>query len=123
MVILGADWVVSCWLITQMRKKPGCIRQPFYEFRQTLVKRGATLGANSTIVCGVTIGEYAMVGAGAVITWDVRPHALMLGVPARQADWVCRCGTTLPRNDDTFACPECGECYQFGIQGQLELLA
>ena len=62
----------------------------------TLVCRGATVGANATIVCGVTIGEYAMIGAGAVVTDDVPPHALVVGVPAKRIGWACRCGETLP---------------------------
>ncbi len=66
------------------------------EYRRTLVKRGATLGANSTIVCGVTVGEYAFVAAGAVINRDVRPYALMAGVPARQIGWVSAHGERLP---------------------------
>jgi UDP-2-acetamido-3-amino-2,3-dideoxy-glucuronate N-acetyltransferase len=66
------------------------------EYRPTRVGRGATLGANSTILCGHTIGAYALVGAGAVVTRDLAPHALALGVPARPVGWVCRCGLTLP---------------------------
>lgn len=62
------------------------------EFRPTLVKKGATIGANATIICGVTIGEYAMIGAGAVVTKDVPPYALMIGVPARQHGWVTKDG-------------------------------
>jgi UDP-2-acetamido-3-amino-2,3-dideoxy-glucuronate N-acetyltransferase len=65
------------------------------EYRRTLVKKGASLGANSTIVCGTTIGEYAFVGAGAVINRDVKPFALMLGVPARQVGWMSRFGERL----------------------------
>jgi len=65
------------------------------EYRRTLVKRGATLGANCTIVCGVTIGEYAFVGAGAVVTRDVKPYALMVGVPARQIGWMSQYGEKL----------------------------
>ena len=83
-------------------------------YRPTLVKRGATLGANCTVLCGHTIGEYAMVGAGAVVTHDVPDHALMLGVPARRAGWVCRCGVTLtggaPR--DLLFCPDCSARYR-----------
>jgi UDP-2-acetamido-3-amino-2,3-dideoxy-glucuronate N-acetyltransferase len=78
------------------------------EYRRTQVERGATLGANCTIVCGNRIGAYALVGCGAVVTHDVPPHALMLGVPARQAGWVCRCGLTL---DKELACG-CGQHYR-----------
>jgi len=78
------------------------------QYARTLVCRGATVGANATIVCGVTIGEYAMVGAGAVVTHDVVPHALMVGVPARRIGWACRCGETLPGSLD---CARCGDHY------------
>jgi UDP-2-acetamido-3-amino-2,3-dideoxy-glucuronate N-acetyltransferase len=74
------------------------------EYRPTLVRRGATIGANATVLCGATIGEYAMVGAGAVVRGDVPPYALVVGVPARRVGWVCRCGVTLPAN------LECGAC-------------
>ncbi len=65
------------------------------EYRPTLVKQGATLGANCTIVCGVTIGRYAFIGAGAVVSRDVPDHALMVGVPARRIGWMCETGTRL----------------------------
>jgi len=68
------------------------------EIRPTLVKKGASLGANCTIVCGVTIGEYAFVGAGAVVTKDVKDHALVVGNPARQTGWMCECGEKI--NED-----------------------
>lgn len=63
-----------------------------HEYKDTVVKKGATLGANCTIVCGVTIGEYALIGAGAVVTKDVKPHAVVVGVPAKQVDWVSHAG-------------------------------
>ncbi|MDD5306744.1 MAG: acyltransferase [Deltaproteobacteria bacterium] len=72
----------------------------------TLVRRGATIGANATVVCGVTIGEYAFVGAGAVVTKDVPAHALVVGNPARRAGWMCRCGERLRRNLDCAACSD-----------------
>ena len=65
------------------------------EFRPTLVKRGATIGANATIVCGVIIGRYSLVGAGAVVKSDVSDYGIVAGIPARQVGWVCKCGTTL----------------------------
>jgi UDP-2-acetamido-3-amino-2,3-dideoxy-glucuronate N-acetyltransferase len=80
------------------------------EYRQTLVRRGATLGANCTVVCGITIGEYAFVGAGAVINRDVPPYALMVGVPARRQGWMCRCGVQLKGRGD-IGC-ECGATYR-----------
>lgn len=84
------------------------------EYRDTLVKRGATLGANCTIVCGTTIGEYAFVGAGAVVNRDVPAFALMLGVPARQAGWMSRFGERLDlplTGDAETTCPHTGERY------------
>lgn len=78
------------------------------EFRPTLVMRGATLGANCTIVCGVTIGRYAFVGAGAVVTRDVPDHALITGNPGRRSGWMCRCGEKLP---ESLLCPVCGDAY------------
>jgi UDP-2-acetamido-3-amino-2,3-dideoxy-glucuronate N-acetyltransferase len=81
------------------------------EYQPTLVRRGATLGANCTILCGHTVGAYAMVGAGAVVTRDVPDHALMLGVPARQAGWTCRCGVTLPA-ETGLTCRSCGASYR-----------
>ena len=84
------------------------------ELRRTLVRRGATLGANCTIVCGVTIGEYAFVGAGAVVNRDVPDFALMLGVPARQAGWMSRFGERLPlplEGSGEAACPHTGDRY------------
>ena len=65
------------------------------EYRPTMVRRGATLGANCTIVCGVTIGAHAFVGAGSVVSRDVPPHALVVGVPARHRGWMCSCGVKL----------------------------
>ena len=70
------------------------------QYRQTLVRRGATLGANCTIVCGTTIGEHAFVGAGAVVNRDVLAFGLMLGVPARRRGWMCRCGVQLRGHGD-----------------------
>lgn len=81
-----------------------------WEITETVVKKGASLGANVTVVCGVTISEYAMAGSGSVITKDVPSHALVVGNPARQIGWVCRCGHKL---DGGQVCPSCGEKYNF----------
>lgn len=79
------------------------------EFAPTLVRRGASIGANATIVCGVTIGRYAMIGAGAVVTKDVADHALVVGIPARTAGWVSKTGERLGPD---LVCPRTGERYQ-----------
>ncbi|HEY6008584.1 MAG TPA: Gfo/Idh/MocA family oxidoreductase, partial [Geobacteraceae bacterium] len=82
------------------------------ELRPTLVRRGATIGANATIVCGNTIGRYAFIGAGAVVTKDVPDYALMAGNPAKQLGWVCRCGTKLAARRGTMTCSACGNTYK-----------
>lgn len=84
------------------------------EYRRTTVQKGATLGANCTIVCGVTVGQYAFVGAGAVVTHDVRPYALMAGVPARQIGWMSQYGERLAlsvEGDGEAICPHTGLRY------------
>ena len=82
------------------------------DYRRTLVKRGASLGANCTIVCGYTLGEYAFIGAGAVVTGDVEPYALMVGVPAKRIGWMCQCGERLPDARSLARCAKCGERYK-----------
>jgi len=87
-----------------------------HEYRATLVRRGATIGANATVVCGHTLGEYAFVAAGAVITRDVPAYAMMAGVPARRMGWMCQCGEKLPLparvgTPVTVECTACGEQY------------
>ncbi len=81
-------------------------------YQTTLVKRGATIGANATVVCGITMGEYAFIGAGAVVTSDVLPHALMVGVPARRVGWMCHCGERLHLDDASSTCEQCGSRYR-----------
>jgi UDP-2-acetamido-3-amino-2,3-dideoxy-glucuronate N-acetyltransferase len=82
------------------------------EYAPTLVRRGATIGANATVICGATIGEYAFIGAGAVVRGDVPPYALVVGVPARQVGWMCRCGVRLGPRAGTAACTACGTRYR-----------
>jgi UDP-2-acetamido-3-amino-2,3-dideoxy-glucuronate N-acetyltransferase len=94
------------------------------EYRRTLVRRGATLGANCTIVCGTTVGEHAFVGAGAVVSRDVPPFALVTGVPARQIGWMSRHGERLDlplQGDGEAACPATGERYRLAA-GSLSLI-
>ncbi|HEX6574027.1 MAG TPA: acyltransferase, partial [Gemmatimonadaceae bacterium] len=95
------------------------------EYKRTRVKRGASIGANATIVCGVTLGEYSFVGAGAVVTDDVKPYALIVGVPGKRIGWICVCGTRLraAREQSAFggaegtetreiSCEACSERYE-----------
>jgi len=82
-----------------------------HEYRKTLVKKGASIGANATIVCGITLGEYCFIGAGSVVTRDVPSYAQVYGSPARQHGWVCRCGAKLP---ESLECPDCG--IQYNLQ-------
>ena len=90
------------------------------EFKSTLVKKGATIGANATILCGIIIGEYAMIGAGAVVTKDVLPYALLTGTPARQTGWVSEAGNTLhfDKNNEAI-CKYDGQKYLL-VDGKLE---
>lgn len=82
-----------------------------HEYQPTIVKRGSSIGANATILCGVTLGEYAFVGAGAVVTSDVPAYALMVGVPARRVGWMCRCGERLRVSGPRGTCAACGSAY------------
>lgn len=81
------------------------------EYRRTLVRKGASIGANATIVCGVTLGQYCFVGAGAVVTSDVAPYALVVGVPAKRIGWMCVCGERLT-DSGTGKCTACGKKYE-----------
>jgi len=93
-----------------------------HEYRETLVRRGATIGANATILCGHTLGEHAFVGAGAVVSRDVPPYALVVGVPARVVGWMCECGERLPLGLDmasgtVVTCQACKRRYAGGPDG------
>jgi UDP-2-acetamido-3-amino-2,3-dideoxy-glucuronate N-acetyltransferase len=91
------------------------------EYQRTLVRRGASIGANATILCGVTLGQYSFIGAGAVVRSDVPDFALMVGVPARRVGWMCQCGVKLQLRDGHACCPACGAGYR-ETEGLLRLI-
>jgi UDP-2-acetamido-3-amino-2,3-dideoxy-glucuronate N-acetyltransferase len=104
-----------------LRPRSGVRKRSVASFAATRVLRGATIGANATVVCGVTVGASAMVGAGAVVTRDVAAHALVVGNPARQAGWVCACGDKLEassKSPSRFECG-CGRRYALAASGGL----
>jgi acyl-[acyl carrier protein]--UDP-N-acetylglucosamine O-acyltransferase len=91
------------------------------EFRITRVKKGATIGANATIICGNTIGSHSFIGAGAVVTKDIPDHALVLGNPAKIAGWVCECGDRLDFNNNLATCNSCNKQYK-KLEGGIKCL-
>jgi len=95
------------------------------EYKKTLVRRGATLGANATVICGNTIGEYAFIGAGAVVTKNIPSYALVYGNPAKQAGWMCSCGVKLTvSGKKPVFCKACGKKFrQYGTSIQKKLLS
>ena len=90
------------------------------EFQPTLIKKGATIGANATIICGHTVGQYAMIGAGTVVSKDVPDYALVYGNPARLQGWVCQCGKKLNFQDNLAACIACGAKYRKNSENEVE---
>ena len=107
----------SCVFTNVLTPRAGVDRRD--EFLPTLVKTGATIGANATIICGNTLGKYCTIGAGAVVTSDVPDHALMTGVPARQIGWVSKSGGVLDKN---LVCPETGAQYEVTKNGLMPVL-
>lgn len=110
----------SCVFTNVINPRSGVARKD--EYLPTLVKRGASIGANATIVCGATIGEYAFIGAGAVVRGDVPSRALMVGVPAKRIAWMCDCGVRLPEPEKLALgmraeCGECDACYWIRDKG------
>lgn len=111
----------SCVLTNVSNPRSQVNRHSLYE--RTLVRRGATVGANATIVCGVTIGRYAFIAAGAVVTKDVPDYAFMVGIPAKQKGWMSRHGHPMKKNaDGVYTCPETGYRYSEVEQGVLRCL-
>lgn len=105
-VLLGPSMVFTNVFNPRSHIKQGDVSCP------TLVKRGASIGANATIVCGVTLGNYCLIGAGAVVTRDVPDYGLCFGNPARLQGWVCQCGVQLKRLKETrYFCPSCANMY------------
>jgi len=90
------------------------------DYQTTLIKKGASIGANATIVCGITVGAWAFIAAGAVVTKDVPNYALMAGVPARQIGWACECGHTLKPKAAETQCQDCGKTYSIVDERTIE---
>lgn len=110
-VFCGPSCVFTNDLTPRAKYPKGCAG-----YKKTLIKTGASIGANATIVCGHTVGEWALIAAGAVVTSDVANHALMMGVPAKQHGWVCECGNIL---SEDFFCEKCSRKY-IRVQSGLE---
>ena len=111
----------SCVFTNVVNPRSQIVRRGQYQ--TTLVRRGATLGANSTIVCGATLGRYAFVAAGAVVRGDVPDYALMAGVPARRKGWMSRHGFRLrEQSDGSWKCPDSGWTYRLNEQGEMRCL-
>lgn len=102
---------------------PRCSIPRMKELRPTLVKKGATIGANATIICGNTIGRYAFIGAGAVVTKDVPDYALVCGVPAKIKGWICECGVKLEFDNNKAKCNKCGNEYERTSEGKIIKIA
>ncbi|MDF1876086.1 N-acetyltransferase [Sulfurimonas sp. SAG-AH-194-I05] len=93
------------------------------ELKKTLLKKGSSIGANVTVICGINVGEYALIGSGAVINKDVRPYSLMVGVPAKQIGWVSKAGNTLVFNDDNIAIDTFDNSTYRVVNDNLEVLS
>ncbi len=98
-----------------------------HEYRDTYVRRGASIGANATVVCGITLGKFCFIGAGAVVNRDVKPYALVAGVPAKIMGWMCHCGIrlALPASSDReeeVTCKNCGSQYLLKVSGDLQVI-
>jgi len=92
------------------------------EYLKTLVKKGVTIGANSTIVCGITLGEHCFVGAGSVVTFDVPAYAMVYGVPSKICGWICECGNKIVFTGEKTDCNKCGKHYKKVGERNVELI-
>jgi UDP-2-acetamido-3-amino-2,3-dideoxy-glucuronate N-acetyltransferase len=120
-VVIEEDVFVGPSVVFTNIKNPRSFINRKEQFLQTVVGKGATVGANSTVICGNTIGKYAMVGAGSVITTDVLPFALVVGNPAKQMGWVSEYGHRLNFDENSIAvCPESGTKYKFKANLQVD---
>lgn len=99
----------SCVFTNVINPRSSVIRKD--EYKQTIVKKGATIGANATIICGISIGKYAFIGAGSVVTKDVPDYALVVGNPARVIGYMCECGNRLIKANDGYICKVCNRDY------------
>jgi UDP-2-acetamido-3-amino-2,3-dideoxy-glucuronate N-acetyltransferase len=104
-------------VFTNVRNPRSAFPKRADEYDRTLVRRAATIGANATIVCGVTIGEWAFIGAGAVVSTDVPAHMMAAGVPARWIGWACRCGMRVHETEGRIECGTCGRTYERDGEG------
>jgi UDP-2-acetamido-3-amino-2,3-dideoxy-glucuronate N-acetyltransferase len=111
-VALADDVFVGPSAVFTNVKTPRAFVSRKHAYQPTVVERGASIGANATIVCGRRLGAYCFIGAGAVVTGDVPAYALYAGVPARFSGWVCRCGVKLPDATDEATCSSCGDRYE-----------
>ena len=112
----------SCVLTNVTNPRSQVVRRGIYE--KTILRRGATVGANATIVCGIELGRYCFIAAGTVVAKDVPDYALMIGVPGRQAGWISRHGIRLPKPDaeGIMVCPESGYRYRESVPGTVRCL-
>lgn len=123
-VVLGDDVFVGPSAVFTNVVHPRAFIARKTEYRRTEVEAGASIGANATIICGHRLGAFCLVAAGAVVTADVAPYALVAGVPARRIGWICRCGVTLPRTrGQQLTCPACGSRYALTGRGARQRLA
>lgn len=128
-VVLGKDVFIGPHVVFTNVLTPRAFVTRRDEFKPTHVRNGASIGANATILCGVTISEYALIGAGSVVTKDVAAHSIVVGNPAQHTRWACQCGETLDvagtvgARVSVYVCPACAGCYRPTESGTIERVA